>query len=251
MARVVVLAYHAIADLSDDPVLANYGVPPERFADQLDGLLRRGWRFVELERLLEALDGRARLPRRAALVTFDDGYADVHSAALPILRARGIPAVVFAVSGPRENEWDQARGARPRRLLDEDERRQLAEQGVEIGAHGSTHRALTELSREELAAELDPAAREPASRGLPRPRALSYPHGRWSPEVADAARASGYQVAFGLQPGRVTPTSDRFALPRVEVLPDDRPGILHLKLCTAEWPARVRHRLFARLGASL
>ncbi len=96
---VVVLAFHAVSDLASDPVLAEYGVPPARFAEHLDALARRGRRFIDLETLLAALDGRAELPERAVLVSFDDAYVDLLSAGCPILEERSIPAVAFAVAG--------------------------------------------------------------------------------------------------------------------------------------------------------
>ena len=39
------------------------------------------------------------MPQRAALITFDDGYRDNHDAAWPVLRAQGLPAVLFVATG--------------------------------------------------------------------------------------------------------------------------------------------------------
>ena len=79
-----VLAYHDVRD-------------PERFAAQLDHL-RRTAHPVDLTDVVGAADGRG-LPRRAVLVTFDDGHRDVLETAMPLLRERGIPAVSFVVAG--------------------------------------------------------------------------------------------------------------------------------------------------------
>ena len=116
----VVLAYHAIADLSHEHKLSVYGVPAARLAAQLDDLVRHGWSFVDLEALLRALRGEQRLPGRAVLVTFDDAYADLLSAAIPVIAERRIPAVAFAVSGRigDTNQWDREIGAGTLRLLD-------------------------------------------------------------------------------------------------------------------------------------
>jgi peptidoglycan/xylan/chitin deacetylase (PgdA/CDA1 family) len=40
-----------------------------------------------------------RLPRRALSITFDDGYADNHDLALPVLRRLGLPATFFVATG--------------------------------------------------------------------------------------------------------------------------------------------------------
>ncbi|HVR30120.1 MAG TPA: polysaccharide deacetylase family protein [Thermoanaerobaculia bacterium] len=84
--RLTVLAYHAVDD-------------PQRFAGQLDRLLGLGCRFLTLDEALEALAGRSCLPRRAVLVTFDDGDRSVLEHGFPLLTARGLPAVVFVVAG--------------------------------------------------------------------------------------------------------------------------------------------------------
>lgn len=240
-----VLAYHAVSDLSDDPVLAEYGVPPRRFAEQLDALARHGWRFVDLGTVLAALDGRVRLPEKALLVSFDDAYVDLLAEGCPILEQRGIPAVAFAVAGLTGglNEWDRPLGARELRLLDADGLRALPRHGVEVGSHGMNHRPLPRLEAAEAEREVRESAAALESLGLPRPRAFSYPHGEWSPEVVRAVQAASYQAAFTVTPGRIERGSDRYALPRIEVLASDSALVLRLKLATARWPARWRDAL--------
>ena len=86
MGSAVVLAYHAVDDLAGDRILEPYGVPAKRFGAQLDALSRAGRTFITLEALLEALEGRAPLPRGAVLLTFDDAYVSVLDAGVPELR---------------------------------------------------------------------------------------------------------------------------------------------------------------------
>ena len=67
-----------------------------RFERDLDLLLRH-FEPVGLERLPEVLAGERRA-RPALFLTFDDGLREVHDVALPILRAKGVPATVFVNS---------------------------------------------------------------------------------------------------------------------------------------------------------
>jgi peptidoglycan/xylan/chitin deacetylase (PgdA/CDA1 family) len=246
---VVVLAYHAVADLSADPVLAPYGVPPERLAAQLDALARDGWRFVDLDTLLQGLDGEGAFPQRGVLVTFDDCYADLVDAA-PLLEARGIRAVAFAVADRvgGSNDWDSALGAEARPLADANGLQALERRGVEIGSHGATHRRLAGLADGELRAELEGSAAALAKLGVRSPRALSYPHGVWDSAVAAAARSAGYRAAFTVSPGAVRGGADRYALPRVEVLAGDDPEALALRASAAASRA-TRVRRLALLSA--
>ena len=240
--EVAVLAYHAVADLSGDPVLAEYGVPPDRLAAQLDALAAHGWSFVGPDAALAALAGDGGLPRRAVLVTFDDCYLDLLSDGAPVLAERGIPALAFAVAGltGASNEWDRPLGARELPLLDAEGLRQLTARGFEIGSHAMTHRPLARLDRAEAEAEVAESAARLESLGLPRPRTFSYPHGESNPEVEAAVRENGYLAAFSVTPGIAERSSNRWALPRIEVLASDSVRELRLKLATARWPARWR-----------
>lgn len=246
----IVLAYHAVADLRHDPLLREYGVPPARFAAQLEDLLRRNWTFIDLTTLLGALSGEHRLPRRAIVLTFDDAYVDLLSDACPVLAERRLPAVAFAVTGRLggTNEWDRPHGAGTLALLDARGLLTAASKGVDVGSHGATHRRLTELAPPELEQEVAGSAAALVEIGLPRPLAFSYPYGVWNAEVAASIRDAGYRAAFTVEAGVARPLSNRYALPRVEVFASDTPRLLRVKLATAGWPAGPRRRLLRLLG---
>lgn len=62
--------------------------------DRICSWLAAWFNVLPLDRALE-LQGVGRLPDRALAITFDDGYADNHDVALPILRAHGLCATFF------------------------------------------------------------------------------------------------------------------------------------------------------------
>jgi peptidoglycan/xylan/chitin deacetylase (PgdA/CDA1 family) len=103
----VVLTYHRVQRLESDPW--TLAVTPEHFDEQME-VLRRHYHVTSLRELTEARR-RGRLPRRAAVVTLDDGYADNLLAAKPLLEKHGVPAPVFVttgyVDGGREFWWDE------------------------------------------------------------------------------------------------------------------------------------------------
>jgi glycosyltransferase involved in cell wall biosynthesis/peptidoglycan/xylan/chitin deacetylase (PgdA/CDA1 family) len=250
--QVAVLVYHAIADLGHDPLLREYGVSPTRFAAHLDALIRWGWRFVDLDAVLRAFEGSQQLPARSVLLTFDDAYENLLTEGMPLLAQRGIPAVVFAVADNvgGVNEWDLRKGGTELKLLDADGLRALVASGAEIGSHASSHRPLTRVPADELTGELEGSAARLAAMGLPRPRALSYPHGDTNAEVAAAARHAGYAVAFTVRAGIGRRGVDPFAVPRIEVFANDSARRLRLRLAVAGWPpSRWRARGLGLLRA--
>lgn len=100
----LVLLYHRVATVPTDP----WGlcVAPARFAAQMEVLAARRL-AAPLEALVAPDGGRA---WRRVAVTFDDGYEDFRTAALPVLERHEIPATLFVTSaglaGTREFWWD-------------------------------------------------------------------------------------------------------------------------------------------------
>jgi peptidoglycan/xylan/chitin deacetylase (PgdA/CDA1 family) len=102
-----ILIYHSIADVRFDPFGITIGTTD--FRRHVEILARR-FTPLSLQQLADGLD-RGELPKRAVVVTFDDGYANNLTAALPCLRAHGVPAALFVSTGyigaPREYWWDE------------------------------------------------------------------------------------------------------------------------------------------------
>ena len=236
-----VLAYHALTDLTGDAVLSRYGVPRHTFERQLDQLIRSGYHFISPDELIQLVAGRGGVPRRSLLLTFDDCYADLRSDALPLLVERGLSAIAFAVTKRigGENDWDASRGARTLDLLDADGLRELAANGVEVGAHSRTHRRLDRLSAEELRAEIGGSLLDLLSAGHRQPRFFSYPYGQHDERVRTAAKQAGLAAAFTTEPGLVKEGQDEFRLPRIEILREDVGVRLRLKVARAgRWPTK-------------
>lgn len=102
----VVLIYHRVAQPQADPW--NLSVSPENFAAQMSVLMQYG-----VPRTMSDLAqhiSTTQVSDRSIAVTFDDGYVDNLSHALPTLQAHKVPATVFVISGaigkPNAFWWD-------------------------------------------------------------------------------------------------------------------------------------------------
>ncbi len=94
-ARLTVLIFHRV-HATVDPIFPRE--PDARFFDQQIGWIKRWFQVLPLAEAVEGLRGGT-LPARPAVITFDDGYADNHDVALPILQAHGVSASFFIATG--------------------------------------------------------------------------------------------------------------------------------------------------------
>jgi peptidoglycan/xylan/chitin deacetylase (PgdA/CDA1 family) len=94
-ARLTVLIFHRVLR-QPDPLFPDE-VDAARF-DQLLGWVKRWFNVLPLDAAIQRLNDGS-LPARAAALSFDDGYADNHDVALPLLRQHGLPCSFFIATG--------------------------------------------------------------------------------------------------------------------------------------------------------
>ncbi|MET8703676.1 polysaccharide deacetylase family protein [Kitasatospora sp. NPDC004723] len=223
-----ILMYHSVAVEKEDPYQLT--VSPERFAEQIAWLHRRGWRGVSVRELMRArAAGRA---DKLVGLTFDDGYADFARYAVPILQAYGFAATAYVVADllGRANDWD-TEGPR-KTLLTVQEVTDLAAAGWEIGSHGLGHRALAGLPADVLAAQTRESRRVLEEVVGGPVTGFCYPYGAVDQAATQAVRDAGYDYACAIAH---SPLTGRYALPRCYV--GDRDGAWRLRA------KRGRHRL--------
>jgi len=109
-----VVNYHRIDDpyrKDFDSFKPNVSATPQDFERQM-GYLAKWFHVISLKDLVEWLDGRKELPPYAALITFDDGYLDNYTSAVPILRKYNFPALIFLTTSHIGTDapfyWDMA-----------------------------------------------------------------------------------------------------------------------------------------------
>jgi peptidoglycan/xylan/chitin deacetylase (PgdA/CDA1 family) len=95
-----VLMYHHVTD-REEPFLPH--VTRKVFARQMK-FLRKHYRVLELDRLVEMVKKGEPIPDRALALTFDDEYEDVYRNAFPLLRECRLPATVFITTGCVDSE---------------------------------------------------------------------------------------------------------------------------------------------------
>lgn len=230
-----ILCYHAVADLKEDELLSEYGTPPRQFRQQIETLSKYGFNFISTREFLYFFEGKGGLPRKPVLLTFDDGYRDLLTDALPILEEKQIPGIVFVVSRlfGDLNRWDAALGAKELRLLTKEEIKELNTRGITIGAHSQTHPDLTSLPIEKMTKEVTGSINDLKSLGFLSPLLFAYPYGLYNQRVIHTIRQCNVAAGFTVIPGMVLPKENRYEIPRIEIFRQDAIGRFLLKVWLA------------------
>jgi len=244
--RRVVLCYHSV-----DPRPSYLGLTPALFDEHL-AWLEQHCQVVPLDELVAA-------PRRSGgphvAITFDDGYADNHRHALPLLSARGMPASFFLAAGflERDDEvmahlsevWSTPPGALS--PLSWSQVAEMRAAGMGIGSHTWSHRNLAHLTIGEAEADLRRSREVLEQRLGERMRAIAYPWGKLGRHVNDetftAARRAGFELGLISLPRALREADDPMRVARLGVGDDPLEGLAAKVTGAIDWHAYVHERI--------
>jgi peptidoglycan/xylan/chitin deacetylase (PgdA/CDA1 family) len=180
--RVPILMYHRIVPVTEaGDSLPGLVVTPQRFAAQMDGLAAAGWHTITMAALGADLQAGIRPAAKSFVITFDDGYDDGYTYALPILQAHGYVATFYVIPG----RFDRAA------FLTSDHVRALAAAGMDIGDHTLNHVALGTRTLPAVEYQVEAAAARIAQVTGRWPSSFAYPFGRMSNEARQGVAACG------------------------------------------------------------
>jgi peptidoglycan/xylan/chitin deacetylase (PgdA/CDA1 family) len=163
------------------------------------------------------------LPHDILLITFDDGFEDFATTALPDLEERGLRSTLYVATGLLRGKAGMRRTTCSDRMLDWSQLAELVSRGVEIGGHSHTHPHLDTLSRRRAVTEIDGSRRLLEDELQVRISSFAYPHGYFSPLVRSLVRDAGYESACAVRNALSVVGEDRFALSRLMVRAETSP----------------------------
>jgi peptidoglycan/xylan/chitin deacetylase (PgdA/CDA1 family) len=238
-----ILMYHSIADNSDDP----YTVTISAFREQLFWLTEYGFSVVPLSFLLQSIKTRnyKKLIKKV-VITFDDGYKDFVTNALPILLDHRAPATVFLVTDMLGGSASWNELGTNVRLMSEDEVRYIKAQGISLGSHSATHANLTLLDDEDLHRQLRDSHERLSCLGESF-YAFSYPWGQWSSQSMNAVKASGYECAVAVGGQMRLTAENTYLLPRITMRGDTSLKSFRLNLTRTPIETEIRRKCRAVL----
>lgn len=212
--RIPILMYHRIANVPGE----RNSLSPEKFEEQLDYLKKHGYTTITMNELYQHYMQKIPLPSRPVILTFDDGYEDNYSNALPLLRERDMKATVFPIVNwiGKENKWEEFKH-QTTRTMDWAELHKWQAAGMEIGCHTLDHPCLTKCDTNRLEQELmNSKAFLEKNLGAPIDF-LCYPYGFFDDKTIAVAKQSGYKGALAIFENTPLWQQELFALPRIPV----------------------------------
>ena len=220
-----IIMYHSI--LKDSARQGKYVVSPEVLASDLDALHERGYETVTVEDLVAYTQSGAPLPKKPVMLTFDDGYYNNYVYACPLLRQRGMRAVVSNIgshtalltqNGEEKPNRSHLRAERLRETEDvfevQNHSWNLHEYGERRGClrrRGEDESRYADLMREDT----EQTQKLITGMGLPSPVCYTYPFGACSDESESILREMGFLCTLGCEEHRNTITRDPASLYRL------------------------------------
>ena len=191
-----VLVYHSISS-PPEPLPADADISPRRFEQQLRWL-KRWRRVVPLEETLHAPASS-----RLVAITFDDGFRDNLTVALPLLEKFELPMTLFVA----------ARFLGRDGYLSEVELREISQHPlVTVGSHGLWHRHFNRLTRHDARSELTESRRLLSEITETNVDLLAWPYGECNAELERLSAACGYRASWSVWKG-TNSTHSRWRVP--------------------------------------
>lgn len=227
--RIPILTYHQIDRIP--PKVDAQGnrakfrsliVSPASFARQMWLLKILGYRGVSMGEVMQYLRGEKTVATHGKVVgiTFDDGYQNNLTYALPVLQRYGFSSTCYAVSSMagQSNSWDADNGVAIKPLMTASHMREWIACGQDVGSHTRHHANLNQVDRVIAKDEITQSKNELEAITGVACKHFCYPYGQYDFEHTMMARTAGYDSATTTEHGVADGSHGAFELPRMGIL---------------------------------
>lgn len=201
--NVKVLMYHRV--LKEIPPKGSpwHYVTTSDFEKQMKWLDRIGYNSITFEDYQLYLEGKLSLPRKSVVITFDDGYLDTYTNAIPIMLKYNMKGVIFVMGNRelREAEWEQHEDDQPCYLMSDEQIVYADSVGFEIGAHSYDHHDLLKLNSKEVKFEVSRSKEVLEAILGKKVISFAYPYGRVNEKIQDIVKSEGFVFGCGVYTG--------------------------------------------------
>jgi peptidoglycan/xylan/chitin deacetylase (PgdA/CDA1 family) len=223
--KVPILMYHSISDRATRK-FKQFTVSPALFAGHVAYLHQHAYTPITVTQFVNALIQKdslsPALPERPVVLTFDDGFADFFTEALPVLRQFGFTGTLYVATAFINGTscWLQREGETTRPMLTWEQLAEISTCGIECGTHTHSHLQLDTLSISEAQGEIMQSKKLLEHRLGQKVSSLAYPYGYYTAAVRRLVQEAGFTSACAVKHTLATETTDLFALARLMVRAD-------------------------------
>ena len=217
--KIPILMYHSISNHAS-PKFRQFTVSPTLFAEHMAYLHQHRYTPMTVTQFLAAhSQNGAKLPERPVVLTFDDGFADFYTEALPVLRRYGFAATLYVATGfiNGTSRWLQHEGEANRPMLTWDQLSEIGANGIECGGHSHSHPQLDTLSPAQASREIVQSKRLLEEHMGQDVLSFAYPFGYYTASIRRQVQEAGYTSACAVKHAMSSEMTDPFALARLMV----------------------------------
>jgi peptidoglycan/xylan/chitin deacetylase (PgdA/CDA1 family) len=236
--RIPILMYHSISDgLESGHPYFWINTSRKRFTEQMRFLKENDYKVISMADATDILGTKSMFPEgrghKYAVVTFDDGFADFHTEAFPLLQRHGFSATVFLPTGFISDDMSILNGKKCLRWSDVSE---LAESGVRFGSHTVTHPKLRGMPWNQVEVELRESKKSLEDRLGTEVESFSCPYAfpeedlRFRTRLRTSLVKLGYMNGVTTSIGTSTVGDDLIFLKRIPVNSGDDSALFQAKL---------------------
>lgn len=231
-----ILMYHMISNHIKGAKFNGLRVNPKDFESQIAYLHANGWTFFTMNELIEKKDN---LPLKSVAITFDDGYEDNYTNALPILKKYNAKATIYLVVDRHDREWSSKRKKKndsgelknEPKLTDTQVEKLINSGLIEIASHTMTHDNLPTLDKKQKEFEIIESKNIIEKNFNIKCNSFCYPFGLYDEKDFSIVKKAGYTNATTTQKGIDNlKSSNPLALKRITVSGKDNMLAFKLKI---------------------
>lgn len=206
-----VLLYHSVSNSS-----SRLSVTPENFKRQMEYIEKKGYKSI----LPKDLDDPNNTKKRF-VITFDDGFKDNYSAALPILEKHGFTAVVFIAAKyiGGKSVYAGKEADREFFMMNIEEIKEIERKGWVVANHFYSHSNLHDLNKADLLGEYKRSKKvlERIITKKENTSLVAYPRNKINKNVIDILKMEGVRTGFSGMSGMYKIGNDKLIIPRIEI----------------------------------
>ncbi len=215
--KVPILFYHKINSPNPKAKIEDLYVNPHNFRRQMKYLKWRGYETISLDDLFQWLSLGKALPKRSIILTFDDGYEDNYTYALPILKEFGFTATIFLITRDVAglSGWVDGQETIREPILSWEKIKEMADYGIDFQPHTHTHPSLPKLDEQKIREEVV-ISKEIIEKELKKKaNFLCYPYGHFDSKTERILKEVGYKGALTTNRGLVKQNDNPYTLNRI------------------------------------